>query len=493
MNNHMIFLRRLVLDALINFFPSNARLKVMKFYSNQLVLASIYLSLSSCQFGENARVINDLSSSSQNIQSTESVLQSNSDLGGELVPLVDSDGDGVMDNQDNCLNVANPLQIDTNSDGFGNICDPDVDNNGRIGILDYGIWAAAYGGMRGDQKFNPDVDFNNDGRVGISDFGIWAQYFGKTPGPSGLGDADADGWAGSFDNCPLVANPSQGEAFKQFGPYQNELLNHPYDKINGVDPNLLSLDAYWNPALVGKPNPMDVVIAVHGGSWQTGDKAGPGFMENKVEYFTKTKDMIFVSLNYRLSDAVKMPTHPEDVAKAISYVACLLPDSNIWLMGHSSGSHLVSLVATNERFLQHHGLSLSRIKGVIAVDSGYYDMMANKDSREWGNFVKKVFTDDHDTQIDISPIEHVAPGKAIPPFFIIYTGKGKREKISLSFENKLFFESGINAKAVHAQRYDHPTVISELGKPDDPLTGLVGRFIDGEDPRGFPDLVDIGE
>jgi len=38
---------------------------------------------------------------------------------------VDTDGDGLLDSADNCPEVANPEQDDTNDDGIGNVCDPD--------------------------------------------------------------------------------------------------------------------------------------------------------------------------------------------------------------------------------------------------------------------------------------------------------------------------------------------------------------------------------
>ena len=51
----------------------------------------------------------------------------------------DTDGDGVMDASDNCTLVANPDQIDTDGDGFGNRCDTDLDNDGITNGLDVGI------------------------------------------------------------------------------------------------------------------------------------------------------------------------------------------------------------------------------------------------------------------------------------------------------------------------------------------------------------------
>ncbi|MBS9784251.1 thrombospondin type 3 repeat-containing protein, partial [Candidatus Gracilibacteria bacterium] len=42
----------------------------------------------------------------------------------------DADGDGIGDNADNCKNVANSDQVDTDGDGMGNLCDSDLDGDG---------------------------------------------------------------------------------------------------------------------------------------------------------------------------------------------------------------------------------------------------------------------------------------------------------------------------------------------------------------------------
>ena len=90
----------------------------------------------------------------------------------------DTDGDGVADDVDNCTDVVNPDQRDTNGDGFGNACDADLNNDGTINVVDLGLLRAVF------FTADPDADFNGDGTVNVVDLGIMRQSFFGAPGPS---------------------------------------------------------------------------------------------------------------------------------------------------------------------------------------------------------------------------------------------------------------------------------------------------------------------
>lgn len=96
----------------------------------------------------------------------------------------DSDADGVPDDSDNCTAVANPLQIDTDTDPFGNACDCDFNQDDACSISDFNIFLPDFLSST-DSGVGTDMD--GDGAVGIRDFNLFLPGFqAGAPGPSGL-------------------------------------------------------------------------------------------------------------------------------------------------------------------------------------------------------------------------------------------------------------------------------------------------------------------
>ncbi|MBN1765746.1 MAG: SBBP repeat-containing protein [Sedimentisphaerales bacterium] len=54
-------------------------------------------------------------------------------------PGSDADEDGIIDEVDNCPEVANVDQLDSDADGVGDVCDPNNDEYGEAIALDYGV------------------------------------------------------------------------------------------------------------------------------------------------------------------------------------------------------------------------------------------------------------------------------------------------------------------------------------------------------------------
>jgi alpha-tubulin suppressor-like RCC1 family protein len=100
------------------------------------------------------------------------------------IEILDSDGDGIDDEDDNCPNLINVDQLDTDQDGFGNRCDLDDDGDLIIDFLD---------NCPQDNNRN-QLDQDNDGIGDVCD---------------NDGDLDNDGIDNSIDNCRNDRNPLQ--------------------------------------------------------------------------------------------------------------------------------------------------------------------------------------------------------------------------------------------------------------------------------------------
>ncbi|MFK8016791.1 MAG: myxococcus cysteine-rich repeat containing protein [Gammaproteobacteria bacterium] len=111
----------------------------------------------------------------------------------------DRDGDGVLDANDNCTVVSNPMQIDSNGDGIGNRCDADIAgplglglDDCMVNVLDLAAFRSAFGSTPASANWNADADFSGadgppDGRINTIDLGHLRLAFFQSPGPSAAG------------------------------------------------------------------------------------------------------------------------------------------------------------------------------------------------------------------------------------------------------------------------------------------------------------------
>jgi len=249
-----------------------------------------------------------------------------------------------------------------------------------------------------------------------------------------------------------------------------------YKDVADSDPNATSLDVYAPAVATSAP----VMIFVHGGGWQAGDKRDVGV---KPGYIVG-KGFVFVSVNYGLHPKVSPPAlaQAEDVAAAIawthSHVAAYGGDPGaIFLMGHSAGAHLVSIAATNERFLKQSGKDLAIIKGVIELDTQALDvprMMKESPARLYD----QAFGADEKAWRDLSPIHHVAPNKGVPPFLMAVASNNDRKLAQSRALAAALEKAGVRAEIVEAPDKNHGTLNSSIGAPGDKTTDAILRFLD---------------
>jgi hypothetical protein len=102
---------------------------------------------------------------------------------------LDTDGDGVPQSLDNCTAVANTDQRDTDTpkDGYGNLCDGDLNNDGSTNTLDLQLYKGMHRTQAGNPNYNPDADFNGDGFIDTLDLNIYKGLHSSPPGPSCCG------------------------------------------------------------------------------------------------------------------------------------------------------------------------------------------------------------------------------------------------------------------------------------------------------------------
>jgi arylformamidase len=260
-----------------------------------------------------------------------------------------------------------------------------------------------------------------------------------------------------------------------------------YDPTAPGDP-LRQLDVYSPPRANGKLAP--VVVWVHGGGWQSGDKRNA--LEDKVRFFNGA-GYVFVSTNYRLSPEpetspsptrVKHPIHAEDVARAIDFVVRHAADyggdaSRLALLGHSAGAHLVALVGTDETLLGAHGLTRAQIKCVGSLDTEGYDVarVLQTGSEEQKVLFTNAFGDDPLVWRRASPISHASAKGGAGAFLTVTRGSSERIAAATLFHETLV-AAGARSTLSIVSSISHEEVSQRLGAANDTvITPTVREFL----------------
>lgn len=263
---------------------------------------------------------------------------------------------------------------------------------------------------------------------------------------------------------PTISSPTSSPTPRSLDP----VFNIRYSDKSANDPRHLSLDIYPT----SQPN-APVMLYVHGGGWRHGNKSN---VKAKPAAFNQN-GFVFISVDYRLIPEVDIAEQVGDVAAAIAWVKNNIAgyggDPNrIFLMGHSAGAHLVSLVATDPGYLEANGMTLADIHGVISLDTQAYDIniLLENASERTARVYEAAFTDDSQMWTRFSPITYVKPGQSIPPFFLVYSGQAPgRKELAEHFATALE-GAGISATIQPATEKNHSQVNEDFGAPGEPMS-----------------------
>lgn len=263
-------------------------------------------------------------------------------------------------------------------------------------------------------------------------------------------------------------------------------VTEEYRAIPGVDSNLTSLDVYA-PAATCPGRAWPVIVWVHGGGFQGGDKRDD--ISEKARWAT-ARGWMLVSVNYRLikvgrPESAKFPDYFDDVAASVAWVrdegSRFGGDPNrIALFGHSAGADIVGNVTTNPGYLAAHGLRLADIRCAGPLETVGFDKENVHTGAEWDTW-KKIFADVPDYLRVTSAMTYVKPGVGIPATIAVIRGSAERERVQRDYLRALA-AAGVPTEMIDARELDHAEVGIRIGDVDDeimtpPLTAfLAGCF-----------------
>ena len=192
----------------------------------------------------------------------------------------------------------------------------------------------------------------------------------------------------------------------------------PYEQRDGVDQSRLSLDLYTKKGVTDNAD-IPLIVYIHGGGWLGGDKVLALF---KPAEFVSA-GYIFASANYPFRPKSSLLEMAQSVADAVGFLhkeaSKFGADPHcIFLMGHSAGAHLVSVLGTNSIFLNNAGVPMKSICGVISLDTAAYDLPALASSSP---FHKMVFDGLQSTWLDVSPMQQIPNNMAKTPFLVFFS------------------------------------------------------------------------
>jgi acetyl esterase/lipase len=194
------------------------------------------------------------------------------------------------------------------------------------------------------------------------------------------------------------------EMFNLLIPKDDDSILWQKDLAYGPDPRQ-KLDIYMPRQHAG---PLPIVVFVHGGSWQEGNKHPYGFVGRALA----AKGFMAMVINYRLHPEGRYPAFVDDVDLALRWAQDNAESlggnpARLFAMGHSAGAYNIAQAVLDERYAG----TRARLAGVVTL-AGPFDFLP-LDSR----ITIAVFGDVPDLP-STQPVNHSRPDA--PPFLILH-------------------------------------------------------------------------
>jgi len=279
-----------------------------------------------------------------------------------------------------------------------------------------------------------------------------------------------------------VCLPTAGGGAAQTGMATGVTPDIAYAEGGGADQQL---DLYV-PEIKSFPT----IVFVHGGGltddWPAGREGAP--YPGVAKAFQSAGVAVAV-IGYRLGPGNAWPAQPLDVAGAFAWVKRNIGSRGgdprrVFLMGHSSGGHLVGVVGDDAKYVGRYGFALRDIAGVIPMGSlldfqrmldQYTPAFRDRIFRTNGFF--QTFRTP-EVMADAGPTQHI--GRGMPPYLIVM-GDNEQENPPILADSKDFvakaMQAGGHASYVVIPNRRHLQVLQEMANPDDPAMQAILKFI----------------
>jgi|KBSSwiStaDraftv2_1062776.scaffolds.fasta_scaffold41230_2 acetyl esterase/lipase len=167
-----------------------------------------------------------------------------------------------------------------------------------------------------------------------------------------------------------------------------------------------------------------ILVVVHGGAWMLGDKGNSGVVANKAKHWLP-RGYIVVSPNYRMARPPNPLEQTEDVGRALAFVQANASSwggdgTRIVLMGHSSGAHLVTLLAAAPAVVARSGAK--PWLGTVSLDSAALDLVELMNAHH-PRFYDRVFGADPGRWAEVSPL-HQLTAPPLPLLLVCSSRRG---------------------------------------------------------------------